>query len=166
MATVTVKKTVDKTLENAIVALKKKSVKIGWFPSARYEDGTPVAYIATIHEYGYEAKNIPRRSFMRPTVIRCLNQWKRLARGYVSEIIHGKRTVDGALQLLGSTIQGQIQRSIDLVHTPVLKRKTIEARIARSRNYRRATKAQARGLVKPLNDTGLMRSTVSYEIEE
>lgn len=26
--------------------------KVGWFPSAKYEDGTPVAYVAAIQEYG------------------------------------------------------------------------------------------------------------------
>lgn len=165
MATVTIKKSIDKTIEQAISALKNKSVNIGWFPSARYTDGTPVAYVATIQEFGYASGGIPPRPFMRPTVIRCKNQWKQLARGYASEIIHGKRTVDGALTVLGSTIQGQIQQSISLVREPVLKRSTIEARIARSRNYRRSTKSQALGLTKPLVDTGVMRATVSYEIE-
>lgn len=166
MATVTVTKSVNQNIENAIKALKNKSVNIGWFPSSRYEDGTPVAYIATIQEYGYAPKNIPPRPFMRPTVIRCENQWKRLARGYASEIIHGKRTVEGALDLLGADIQAEVRRSIQLVREPVLKRRTIEARIARSKNYRRATKSQALGLTKPLVDTGYMLATVSHEIVE
>lgn len=29
-----------------------REAKIGWFPGARYEDGTPVAYVAAIQEFG------------------------------------------------------------------------------------------------------------------
>lgn len=166
MATVTVTKSVNQNIENAIKALKNKSVNIGWFPSARYEDGTSVAYVAYIQEKGYEPKNIPPRPFLRPTVIRCENKWKRLARGYVKQIINGERTVDGALDLLGVEIEADVRRSIQLVREPVLKRRTIEARIARSKNYKRATKSQALGLTKPLVDTGYMLATVSHEIVE
>ncbi len=31
---------------------KNREARIGWFESARYEDGTPVAYVATIQEFG------------------------------------------------------------------------------------------------------------------
>ena len=39
------------------------------FPSGiNYEDGTNVAYVATIQEFGAPEANIPPRPFMRPTV--------------------------------------------------------------------------------------------------
>ena len=39
------------------------------FPSGNnYEDGTPVAYVAAIQEFGAPAVNIPARPFMQPTV--------------------------------------------------------------------------------------------------
>lgn len=39
-------------LTERVAGIGKKVAKTGWFESAKYEDGTPVAYIASIHEYG------------------------------------------------------------------------------------------------------------------
>lgn len=41
-----------KILTDRVAGIGKKVAKTGWFESAKYEDGTPVAYIASIHEYG------------------------------------------------------------------------------------------------------------------
>jgi len=32
--------------------LKAREARVGWFPGAKYEDGTSVAYIATVQEFG------------------------------------------------------------------------------------------------------------------
>lgn len=39
-------------IENRIKELTGSQAKVGWFESARYENGTPVAYVAAIQEYG------------------------------------------------------------------------------------------------------------------
>ena len=36
----------------AMLAINKMQTKVGWGESAKYEDGTPVAYVAAIQEYG------------------------------------------------------------------------------------------------------------------
>lgn len=50
----------------AIKGLDGLEGKTGWFETARYPDGTAVAYVATIHEFG--TPRIPARPFMRPAV--------------------------------------------------------------------------------------------------
>ena len=41
-------------IKKLVVALEKSSIKaqVGWFPGAKYADGTPVAYVAAIQEFG------------------------------------------------------------------------------------------------------------------
>lgn len=39
-------------LQTRLQGLGNKVAKAGWFESSKYEDGTPVAYIASIHEFG------------------------------------------------------------------------------------------------------------------
>ena len=57
-------------------SLDRINLKVGWFEGAKYEDGTPVAYVAAIQEYGFV--NIPPRSFMRTTVQEKKEAWKKL----------------------------------------------------------------------------------------
>jgi hypothetical protein len=66
-----------KALEVALQTLGNKVGKVGWFEGAKYPDGTQVAYVATIQEYGYSPKNIPPRPFMRPTIVKYRNTWDR-----------------------------------------------------------------------------------------
>lgn len=40
------------TLRSRIKELDGKVAKAGWFESSKYEDGTPVAYVASIQEFG------------------------------------------------------------------------------------------------------------------
>ena len=48
--------------------LDGKELKVGWFASSKYENGTPAAYVAAIHEFGYPEGNIPPRLGMRGTI--------------------------------------------------------------------------------------------------
>lgn len=41
-----------KVLENALKNINGLTTKVGWFPGAKYPNGTPVAYVAVIQEYG------------------------------------------------------------------------------------------------------------------
>lgn len=41
-----------KVLIDRVDGIDQKISKAGWFASSKYEDGTPVAYVASIHEFG------------------------------------------------------------------------------------------------------------------
>lgn len=53
-----------------------KVAKIGWFPSAQYEDGTSVAYVAAIQEFGAPEVKIPPRPFMQPSIQTHMPEWR------------------------------------------------------------------------------------------
>lgn len=103
---------------------------------------------------------------MVPTIVHNENQWAlTLAQGFQT-VLDGKNTTKTVLENFGGMVVGQIQETISQVFTPVLKRRTIEARLARRNQLggRRLTKTQAESITKPLIDTGHMFDTVSYEI--
>ncbi len=123
-----------KNLEKAIQDLENKSAKIGWFEGTKYEDGTRVAYVATIQEYGYPPKNIPPRSFLRPTVINKKNEWTGLIKSGVKSILKGNESAESILDEVGARAAGDIRKTIKSIWMPSLKEKTILARLNRKRN--------------------------------
>ena len=83
-------------LEARIKAVKdanKKVVKVGIVGHQRYDDDTPVAYIAAIHEYGSPNNNIPPRPFFRPTVAVQKKTWARIGK----QILQNGGTVEDML---------------------------------------------------------------------
>lgn len=158
-------KTIDgpgiKTLENLIKNLGKKVVKVGWFPSSRYDDknATPVAYVASIQEFGYSPKKIPPRPFMRPTIADKKNEWAKISQQFANEMVRGEKTGEQALAGIGSVAEGHIRDMINTITTPALKESTIKARLRK-----RADKKHVGLLTKPLVDTGIMRVTLSSEV--
>ena len=57
------------TLKDNIVIFKTESGSwyVGIDNGAQYEDGTSVALVAVVHEYGSPSRNIPARPLFRPT---------------------------------------------------------------------------------------------------
>ena len=169
MASVTIRKEqgdAGKNLLKALKQLENKEVKIGWFPSAQYDnpERTPVAAVAAQNEYGNPSKRIPARPFIRPAIIRDSRKWLDLGESGVKAVLDGKTTINHVLEAIGQTVRADIQSSIARVYTPVLKQRTIEARLARRSSTGRLNKIQAQSISKPLIDTGHMQATVSYEI--
>ncbi len=162
----TIKHSSDKTIERAIANMKPVSVKVGWFPSARYddEDRTPVAAVAAQNEKGNPNKNIPARPFISPAIAHNKLKWAGIGRNGLRAVIHNKATVTQVLENLGIAAVGNIQYSIAQVYSPTLQRATIEARLARRTHKGRLNKTQARSITKPLIDTGHMQATVAYEL--
>jgi hypothetical protein len=148
-------------LKLALAGLNNKVGKVGWFPSARYEDGTPVAYIAAIHEFGYAAGGIKPRPFMRRTRNERLSAWKELCASGARGIVNGSQTTETVLEGLGMQAAGDIQKTISQIFDPQLKPATIKARMRR-----RSDKRTTGNLFKPLVDTGLMIGTITYTVED
>ena len=160
MGSVTIRRDNPKALENIAKVLQPGMVKIGWFPSARYDDekSTPV-------EYGNPNKNIPARPFIRPAIAHNQKKWQDIGQRGLKAVLAKKSTVTAVLDMIGIAAVGDVQHSISLVYSPPLKRATIEARLARRTHKGRLTRNQAAGISKPLIDTGHMQATVSYEVE-
>lgn len=148
---------VSDKLRVAAQELGNKRLRVGWFDTSKYEDGTPVAYVATIQEFGYPQGGIPSRPFMRPTVAEKTNEWKSTLAAGSRQIMAGKLTVEQMLGQVGMLAAGNIAQTISKIYTPPLAPTTIAAR---------ASKRKSPGVsTKPLVDTGLMIQSVSHKVE-
>ena len=134
-------------LQALVKGLDNSQASVGFFDNAKYEDGTSVAYVATIQEFGVPEKNIPPRPFMRPTVAAQLEGWKK----FIASSLKNGVSVENILNAVGSNAVGEIQKSITAVTTPVLKASTIKGRKNKTD--------------KPLIDTQVMINSVSYKVE-
>lgn len=147
-------------LEQALKNISGLTTKVGWFPGAKYADGTPVAYVATIQEYGSPMNNIPPRSFMRTTIAEKENEWAKLARSGAKAIIAGNASPIMVMEGLGLAASGDIKKKISEISSPALKDETIANR------KRKLTKGNKVGaLTKPLVETSLMISSLTSTVE-
>ena len=81
-----------------VVGLKKQ------FETAKYEVGQPVAYIATIQEYGSAQNGIPPRPFMRKTISEQTPEWKGLLASRSKAILAGNETTESVIDKIGMFI--------------------------------------------------------------
>lgn len=147
-----------KALAATIKRMGGQQAKVGWFPSAKYEDGTPVALVAVVHEYGSAKKGIPPRPFMRTTQAEKKAEWQRDSHVLAKAVIDGHMQPEGMMQAVGQKAEGDIRKTISKVSTPPLKEQTIEARARR----------HSKGLSsnKPLVDTGYMLNTLTSQVSK
>lgn len=123
------------------------SVRIGFLENARYPDGTLVAMVAAIQEYGAPRAGIPPRPFFRNTVAAKYQEWPSAIANLLK--VHNYDTKK-VLALTGEAIKGQIQQGIRDTNTPPLKPATI----------------RRKGFSKPLIDTGVLINSVAYEVTD
>lgn len=140
------------SLESVAVALEGMGDlqgKVGWFETAVYPDGTPVAYVATIHEFGAPSAGIPARPFMRPAVARFGAEWQGLVAKGAEAAIAGTVSPRDVLEALTMRAAGDVAKSLAGVEGPPLAPATIKRK----------------GHDKPLVDTGLMGQTIQGVVE-
>jgi hypothetical protein len=152
-----------KNLEVALKNLSGKVAKVGWLEKAKYPEppNTPVAYVATIQEYGFPAKNIPPRPFMRPTITQKQVEWKEVARRGANAVLKGNSTIEQVMESIGAKAAGDIRKTISNIWSPPLSPRTIARRLAK-----RANKKKKGRLDKPLIDTGILFATLTSTIED
>ncbi len=95
----------------------KKALEVGFLEGAKYPDGTSVAMVAAIQEFGAPKVGIPPRSFFRKAVKEHAKEW---GPTLAEELQATNISVEAALTRLGLVIQGEIQQSIiDIVAPPL-----------------------------------------------
>lgn len=148
-------------LEQIITGISDFRSKVGFFESAKYEDGTPVAYVAAIQEFGSPQNQIPPRSFMRKTISEKTTEWKSLLKSGAKAILAGNETSESVIEKIGLLAAGDIRKTISEITEPALKESTIKARMRK-----RANKKTVGNLTKPLVDSGLMLASVQNVTEK
>lgn len=147
-------------LNQAIKDCDKYQSTTGWHESAHYQDGTPVAYVASIQEFGYEEGNIPPRSYMRTTADEKSKEWAQLMASGCRRIPTGAATIRDVLEMIALRAEGDVRAKIISIYEPELAEATLKARARR-----RGVKVEdVDG--KPLNDTGYMLATLTSNVGE
>lgn len=136
-----------KPLVHGLTELDGLEAKVGWFESAHYKDGTPVAYVATIQEFGTD--HIPARPFMRPAVADNGPQWLDLLAQGAKRVAEGGFSARDVLELVALKAAGDVGKAIQAVTSPALSPITVKRK----------------GHAKPLIDTGQMFQSVTGKVE-
>jgi hypothetical protein len=151
-------------------------VRIGFFEGARYPDGTPVAMVAALQEFGAPATGLPPRPFFRNMIAAHKREWPGAAARLLRSNDYDVRLT---LQMVGEGIAGQLRQSITDLIAPSLSPTTLMIRKMLWKNpnlvVTRRTVFEARRRVqrgestsgvstKPLVWTGHMLASISYEV--
>lgn len=167
----------------ALDAIAKKlknasKVEVGFHADATYPDGTSVAMVAAIQNFGAPSVGIPPRPFFSNVVKAGRKTWgPKLAKVLKA----ADYDADIALGRMGARIQGEIQKSITDMNDPPLSPVTLLLRERfgnhpeeiRGRDVAKAREDISSGAVpevtptqsKPLVWTGVMQNAVDYKVE-
>lgn len=136
-------------LDKALAALGRKvstkaTLEVGFMEDAEYPDGTKVALVAALNNFG--TSKAPPRPFFSNMVADNRDSWpKKIA------ILLPKNDYDPVktLNLLGEDMEGELRDSIDRTNAPPL----AESTIAR------------KGFAKPLVHSGLMKRSATHRVK-
>ena len=158
---------------------KSATLQVGFLDGATEADGTSVALIASIQEFGAPSRGIPPRPFMRTTIAEHSPTW---GQQLTANMVATDLDVDRSLGMLGLEIGSQIQDTITKMSDPPLSPLTLMLRGMRSQAKFRdlpfgqlVTIARARLAAgqtnyspsqKPLVDTGTLFNSVSSKVED
>jgi len=126
----------------------RRSVNVGIPAGPAESDGTPLALIAAVHEYGAPEHGIPERPFLRAAINENRAKYARLSQQALLDEARGQATPAQALGQLGEAAAGDVKNKI--THGPF-------APLAPATIKRK-------GSAKPLIDTGNLRQSVTWEI--
>ena len=144
----TMKRTGGRNLDKFLRAAGKggvSGVSVGFFSTARYDDGTPVAAVAAWNEFG--TKDIPERPFFRQAIAKMEDDMPKVIRAGINP---QRMVIDERLaSRVGAWAAGEVQDGITNLREPPNSPRTVAAK----------------GSDNPLIDTGLLRQSVSWEVE-
>lgn len=150
-----------KVLREALNQLTGARGRVGWFSSAVYPEGVPVALVAAVQEFGWPEHNIPPRLGMRATTEANREVWAEVAKNQARAVIAGTSTARNAMEAIGLKAAGDIRKHITEVTSPPLKVDTVKARLRgrKQGNYVLLT------IAKPLVHTGHLLATLTNDTE-
>lgn len=153
-----------------------KQAKIGWPSGKEYEDGTPVAYVAAIQNFGVPDRSLPPRPMLKPTVDENQARWAEILKNFTKRIANGEMDAFDALDGIGRVASADLQATIAQINEPALSPVTVllrkwrkAGRTITGKTVGEAAAAIAAGTEpgsdnKPLNDTGYMIASVSHGV--
>jgi hypothetical protein len=136
-------------IKKALMSLKNKEIKVGIHEGAgkNAKTGTLIVDYAIANEYG--TSKIPERSFMRSTYDEKESEWNKALDKIVSSVIEGDFDVAEKIAFIGEQMVNDIKDKIDSNIPPSLSEATIKRK----------------GSSKTLIDTGIMKTSITYKVE-
>jgi len=147
-------------LRQAVKGLDGAQGRVGWFPSAVYEDGAPVAGVAHVQEFGSPSQGIPPRLGLRGTAVEKQQEWAKTAADVSRAAAQGKVPAANVMPLVCLAAEGAIRETITKVTSPPLAPATIAARKRRLANGGKGAKDS---IGKPLVDSGILLASLTSE---
>lgn len=153
-----------------------KEAKIGWPQGKQYPDGTPVAYIAAIQNFGMPERGLPPRPMLKPTVEENQARWANILKDLTKHVANGDMDAFEALDGVGRVAAADLQVKIAQINEPALSPVTVllrkwrkQGRTITGKTVGEAAAAIAAGTDpgsdnKPLNDTGYLIASVSHGV--
>lgn len=138
---------------------KPRTLRVGFLAGATYPDGTPVAMIAAIQNFGAPKVGIPPRPFFSNMVAKRSPSWPK---GLATQLKATDNDVDATLQITGEVIRSQLQVEIRETNSPPLAESTLRRRGYAGGPYNPKDKTTFGA--KPLIDTGHMLNSIDKEI--
>ena len=139
-------KALDRLRQRLVDAVKVVNVGV---PAGRKEkDGTPVAMVAAVHEFGSPSQGIPERPFLRVSIEANKPKYAKISAAGLRQILRGKSSTDAVLAVMGEAAVGDVKQRIRSGDFTPLKPATIKRK----------------GSSRPLIDTGQMEQSIAWEL--
>lgn len=90
------------------VGKTQKMLRVGFLEGATYPDGTPVALVAAVQEFGSPVNHIPARPFMRTAIEQNQGKWA----AHIAKVLPQVESADDALNLAGEVVEDDLRKSI------------------------------------------------------
>lgn len=170
-----VRRTKGVDLRKVARELEGLRTRVGFFDTAKYPDGVPVALVATVQEYGYPQGGVPARPFFGPTRDANKAAWDRTISQGMKAASQGTATPLQVFEAVGLQAQGDLKRAIIAVNQPKLTEGTIRARQRKAVGPRKDGESRAeyskrvgakKVSDKVLNDSGLMLASVLTQTDK
>ena len=129
---------------------RRNSVYVG-LPkgTGSYEDGTPIAVIGAVHEFGSADGHIPERSFLRVPIRANSKEFAQIFKELMPQVMGGQITMFQMLEQVGAKAAATSQEAISDGIAPSNAQSTIDRK----------------GSSTPLVDSGSLRQNITYIIE-
>lgn len=131
--------------------MKNSGVLVGLpVGTGSYEDGAPIAVIAAVHEFGSADGTIPERSFLRVPLRQNAEDFKSVWRAQISKVVEGELSMHQVMSQLGARAVAVSQEAISEGIAPGNAESTVKRK----------------GSSKPLIDTGQLRQSITFIVED
>ena len=142
----------------------KYETQIGIFEGASYSDGTPVAYVGYLNEYG---GHNPPRPFLKRTAEKERDRWCKMFQGILRSQGIKASSIRAAHDMVGQTASKDVVKTIKAWSPDdprPNKPATIAAKARKSAGVKGKNQAK-NDQTRVLHDTGVMINSIAYKVE-